>query len=222
MATTSIYCRTNGQIVSGTTDPTDAEFYRQAILVHTFKDVFGHVVAAEDSLLTTAGEIFYSSSSASEPECARDYHMGSSDGCNGCWSPDPASAIGEYVGVRFASPVTVTGFRFASGVYSGAHCPYGDGPCAYPTAFTLEASNNETDWTTLLSITDFTGMRVATQSLFDGEGSSWWDGGTSLSDRLDVANDHAYLAYRMVITAFSPDEKGRYNISELIFYGTAA
>jgi len=73
----------------------------------------------------------------------------------------------------------------------------------------------------LLDISNFTGMRVATESIFSAEGSSWWDGGVSLSDRLDVSNDHAYLAYRMVISAFSPDKYGRYNISELVFYGTA-
>lgn len=220
MATT-IYCRTNGQVVSGCTDPTQAEFYREAILVRAFKDVFGHVLAAEDTLLRTPGEVFFSTSSAPEPACARNFYMGGSDGNNGCWAPEPADAANEYVGVRFASPVTVTGFQFASGVFSGAHCPYGAGPCAYPTAFRLEASNDETAWTTLLSLTGFTGMRVAETSLFAGEGSTSWDGGISLSDRLDVPNDHAYLAYRLVITAFSPDDQGRYNISELIFYGTA-
>jgi hypothetical protein len=220
MASTSIYCRTGGQVVTASTDPARTDFYRDAILVHTFKDVFGHVTAAEDVLLRTAGEVFYSTTSAPEPGCARDFYMGSADGANGCWAPNPPSATQEYVGVRFATPVTVTGFRFASGVFSGAHCPYGYGPCAYPTDFALEASNDETHWSRLLSVTNFSGMRVAEESLFTGEGSSWWDGGTSLSDRLDVANDHAYLAYRMVITGFSPDDKGRYNISELIFYGT--
>ena len=135
--------------------------------------------------------------------------------------PDPPSATPEYVGVRFSVPVVVTGFQFASGVSSSDDAPYGDGPCAFPTAFTLEASNDETNWTPLLHLTNFTGMRVADKSLFSYEGSSWWDGGVSLSDRLDVPNDHAYLAYRLVITAFSPDKNGQYNIAELLFYGTA-
>jgi hypothetical protein len=220
MASSSIYCRTNGQIVSGTADPAKVAFYSEAILVHTFKDVFGHVTAAEDILLRTSGEVFYSTTSTLEPECARNFYI-HGDGSNGCWSPDPPSATSEYVGVRFSTPVLVTGFQFASGVSSGASCPYGVGPCAYPTDFRLEASNDETDWTQLLSMTQFAGMRVVTESVFSGEGTRSWDGGTSLSDRLDVVNDHAYLAYRLVIEGFSPDDQGRYNISELIFYGTA-
>lgn len=220
MVTTSIYCRTDGRIVTGSTDPTQADFYREAILVHAFKDVFGHVTAAEGLLLHTDGEVFYSTTSAPEPECARNFALGGADGRNGCWAPSPTSATPEYVGVRFATPIVVTGFQFASGLFSGAHCPYGAGPCAYPTDFRLEASNNETDWTVLLSMSGFTGMRVAEQSLFSDEWSASWNGGVSLSDRLDVANDHAYLAYRLVIEGFSPDDQGRYNISELVFYGT--
>ena len=155
------------------------------------------MTAGEDSLLLTEGEVFSSTSSAADPAYAHNFYIGSSDGQNGCWAPDPPTATPEYVGVRFTVPITVTGFQFASGVYSSAKAPYGVGPCAYPTAFRLEASNDETNWTPLLDISNFTGMRVATQSIFSAEGSSWWDGGVSLSDRLDVSNDHAYLAYRM-------------------------
>jgi len=220
MGTSIIYSRTGGQLAV-TADPSLPAFYRDALLVHTFKDVIGHVTAGEDSLLLTEGEVFSSTSSAADPAYAHNFYIGSSDGQNGCWAPDPPTATPEYVGVRFTVPITVTGFQFASGVYSSAKAPYGVGPCAYPTAFRLEASNDETNWTPLLDISNFTGMRVATQSIFSAEGSSWWDGGVSLSDRLDVSNDHAYLAYRMVISAFSPDKYGRYNISELVFYGTA-
>lgn len=219
MATT-IYCRTDGRIVTGSTDPTQADFYREAILVHAFKDVFGHVPAADGVLLRTDGEVFYSTTSAPEPEYARNFALGGADGRNGCWAPNPATATSEYVGVRFTEPVVVTGFQFASGLSSGIHCPYGAGPCAYPTDFRLEASNDETNWTELLAMTGFTGMRVASDSLFGDEWTESWDGGVSLSDHLDLANDHAYLAYRLVIEGFSPDDKGRYNISELIFYGT--
>ena len=221
MGTSTIIYNRTGTSLTVTSDPTQPAFYRDALLVHTFRDVIGHVPAGEDSLLLTDGEVFYSTSSAADPSYAHNFYMGSSDGVNGCWTPDPPDATSEYVGVRFTVPITVTGFQFASGVFSSDKAPYGVGPCAYPTAFTLEASNDETTWTQLLSLTNFTGMRVATESLFASEGSSWWDGGVSLSDRLDVANDHAYLAYRMVVGAFSPDKYGRYNISELIFYGTA-
>jgi hypothetical protein len=220
MGTTIIYSRYGDQVTTSA-DATQPAFYRDAILVHTFQDVFGHVTAADDALLRTDGEVFYSTSSSLEPEYARNFYLGGADGQNGCWAPDPASAIPEYVGVRFAVPVTVTGFQFATGLASNDDCPYATGPCAYPTAFSLEASNDESNWTELLSMTDFTGMRVATQTLFDNEDPAWWEKGVSLSDRLDVPNDHAYLAYRLVITAFKPDVYGRYNISELLFYGTA-
>jgi hypothetical protein len=217
---TIIYSLSGGQVTTSA-DATTPAFYRDALLVHTFKDVFGHVTAAEAGLLHTDGEVFYSSTSSYEPEYARNFYIGSADGQNGCWAPEPATAIPEYVGVRFTVPVTVTGFQFASGLHNASQCPYGTGPCAYPTAFTLEASNDDRNWTVLLSMTHFTGMRVATESLFDYEESFWWDGGVSLSDRLDVPNQHAYLAYRLAITAFKPDIYGRYNISELLFYGTA-
>lgn len=217
---TIIYSLSGGQVTTSA-DATTPAFYRDALLVHTFKDVFGHVTAAEDGLLHTDGEVFYSSTSSYEPEYARNFYIGSADGQNGCWAPEPATATPEYVGVRFTVPVTVTGFQFASGLHNASQCPYGTGPCAYPTAFTLEASNDDRNWTVLLSMTHFTGMRVATESLFDYEESFWWDGGVSLSDRLDVPNQHAYLAYRLAITAFKPDIYGRYNISELLFYGTA-
>jgi len=219
MATT-VYCRTDGRLVTASTDPTQAAFYRDTILVHRFKDVFGHVTAAEGALLRVDGEVFYSTTSAPEPAYARNFALGGADGRNGCWAPNPANAAPEYVGVRFSEPVTVTGVQFASGLASGSYCPFGAGPCAYPTDFRLEAANDATNWTVLLTMTGFTGMRVATESLYSDEWTASWDGGVSLSDRLDVANDHAYLAYRLVIEGFRPDNKGRYNISELIFYGT--
>lgn len=221
MATSSIIYSRTGEQLTVTADPSQPAFYRNALLVHTFKDVIGHVTADEDRLLGTDGTVFYSTSSATNPEYARNFYIGSSDGENGCWAPDPPSATPEYVGVRFSVPVTVTGFQFASGVFNADKAPYGVGPCAYPTAFRLEASNDETDWTALLTVSDFTGMRVIDSSIFPYEDSYWWDGGMSLSDRLDVPNDHAYLVYRMVISAFSPDKYGRYNISELVFYGRA-
>lgn len=219
MATSSIIYSRSGDRLTVTADPARRDFYRDALLVHTFKDVIGHVTADEDNLLRTDGTVFFSTSSATAPSYAHNFYLGSSDGNNGCWAPDPPSATPEYVGVRFTVPVTVTGFQFASGVLNADKAPYGVGPCAYPTAFRLEASNDEASWTELLAITDFTGMRVIDTSIFAYEHSYWWDGGQSLSDRLDVPNDHAYLAYRMVITAFSPDKYGRYNISELVFYG---
>lgn len=219
MATTRIYSETDGQ-VTASADPASLAFYRDALLVHAFKDVSGHVVAGEDALLTTEGEVFYSSTSSLEPECARNFFLGGADGFNGCWAPEPPSAVPEYVGVRFAVPVTVTGFQFSSGLHDNTACPGGVGPCAYPTSFALEASNDEINWTRLLAVSGFTGMRVATESIFANEYSQWWDGGVSVSDRLDLDNDHAYLAYRLVVYAFSPDIEGRYNIAELVFYGS--
>jgi len=162
MATSSIIYSRSGDRLTVTTDPARRDFYRDALLVHTFKDVIGHVPADEDNLLRTDGTVFSSTSSATDPSYAHNFYLGSSDGNNGCWAPDPPNATPEYVGVRFSVPVTVTGFQFASGVLNADKAPYGVGPCAYPTAFRLEASNDETSWTELLAITDFTACASST------------------------------------------------------------
>ena len=221
--TSAVVLHQTGQtIAAAVPDPAATTFYRDVLLIHRFKDAFGHVPADEDALLLTEGEVFYSTSGAYGADRVHNFTVGNSDGRNGCWAPDPCNAVPEYVGVRFAVPVRVTGFQFASGVFSGLHCPFGYGPCAYPTDFSLEASNDESNWTTLYCAAAFAGMRVVDHSPFADEESDWWDGGVSLSDRLDLANDHAYRSYRLVVTGFKPDENGDYNVSELIFYGVSA
>ncbi len=40
-----------------------------------------------------------------------------------------------------------------------------------------------------------------------------------LSDRMDVPNDHFFLAYRLRVEDAVTDVNGYYNVSELIFYG---
>ena len=55
----------------------------------------------------------------------------------------------------------------------------------------------------LYAAADFAGMRVASQSPFFDEGSSWWEDGVYLSDRLDIPNDHFYRSYRLVVTDFT-------------------
>ena len=221
--TSAIVLHQTGQSIAAVTpDPATTTFYRDVLLIHRFKDTFGHVPADEDALLRIEGEVFYSSSGVPGPEDVHNLSVGNSDGRNGCWAPDPRNACPEYVGVRFAAPVRVTGFQFASGVFSAAHCPFGYGPCAYPTDFSFEASNDESHWTTLYTATAFTGIGVTAKSPFFDEESDWWDGGVSLSDRLDLANDHSYRSYRLVVTGFKPDANGDYNVSELIFYGVSA
>ena len=222
MTSAVILHRTGQTIAAVAPDPTATTFYRDLLLVHRFKDAFGHVPADDGSLLLIDGEVFFSTSGVYGPEDVHTFSVGSSDGQNGCWAPDPRDAVPEFVGVRFAVPVRVTAFQFASGLFSAEYCPFGYGPCAYPTDFSLEASNDELDWTTLFSAAAFAGMRVATQSPFADEESDWWDGGVFLSDRLDLANDHAYRSYRLVVTGFRPDVDGNYNVSELIFYGASA
>lgn len=220
MAGSVIYHRIDAAVAAVTPDASEPQLYRDVLFVRRLDDVCGHVVADEDGLLAASGEVFYSSSGLPEPEAAFDRSIGGGDGYNGCWSPDPGDATAEYVGVRFAVPVRVTGFQFASDVASHAACPGGTGPCACPTGFALQASNDEAGWTTLLEVADFAGMSVGTQSPFDADLPQWWDGGVFVSDRLDVDNDHYYLAYRMVVSAFKPDLDGNYNVAELLFYGS--
>lgn len=221
--TSSVVLYQTGQTLAAVApDPAATAFYRDLLLVHRLNDAFGHVPADEDALLRVEGEVFYSTSGVYGPEDVHTFSVGGSDGRNGCWAPDPRHAVPEYVGVRFAVPVRVTGFQFASGLFSAASCPFECGPCACPTDFSLEASNDESHWTRLFSAAAFAGMRVATASPFADESSDWWDGGVFLSDRLDVANDHAYRSYRLVVTGFKPDKDGNYNVSELIFYGASA
>ncbi|MHC1791443.1 hypothetical protein [Solidesulfovibrio sp.] len=222
MTSAVVYHQIGRDVAAVAPDPAATTLYRDLLLVHRLNDVFGHVPADEDALLLTGGEVFYSSSGVYGPEDAHNFTVGSSDGQNGCWSPDPRNAAPEYVGVRFTGPVRVTGFQFASGLFSADYCPFGYGPCAHPTEFSLEASNDEIAWTTLFSVAAFAGMRVATRSPFFDEDSAWWDGGVFVSDRLDVANDHSYRSYRLVVTGFKPDRDGNYNVSELIFYGASA
>ncbi len=219
METTVVYYRQDGQVLAARPDPSRPEFYRDNILVRRFTDVFGHVPAEEDALLWTEGQVFFSTTGVHEPEWARDFYMGDADGKNGCWAPSPRNAVPQYVGVRFGVPVRVTGFQFASGVGGTVNCPFASSPCGHPTAFVLEASNDETNWVPLLTVAAV-GMRVAVKSLFAYEDDSYWDGGVGLSDRMDVPNDAHFLAYRMVVTAFKPDIRGNYNVSELVFYGT--
>jgi hypothetical protein len=222
MTSSVVYYQTGQDVAAVVPNPARSDFYRDLLLVHGFRDVYGHVTADADVIIMAQGEVFYSTNGVFGPEDVRSFSVGSSDGLNGCWSPDPRNAVPEYVGVRFADPVRVTGFQFSSGFFNSDYCPFGYGPCAYPTDFLLQASNDESDWTTLYAAADFAGMRVASQSPFFDEGSSWWEDGVYLSDRLDIPNDHFYRSYRLVVTDFAPDRNGNYNISELIFYGVSA
>lgn len=219
MAGTVIYQQTGDAVALAVPDPSSADFYRDYILVRRFEDVFGHVVADEDGLVMTRGEVFYSTCGVYEPSGVRNLRVGNGDGLNACWSPDPRNATPEYVGVRFTQPARITGFQFSTSYLDCSDCAYGAGPCGYPTAFSLEGSNDETSWTTLLSLSGFTGMRISEVSPYPTENTSWWADGVFLSDRLDLANDHYFLAYRMVVSAFKPDKNGYYNIAELVFYG---
>jgi|GEM_PF-1188746 len=219
MASSVVYYRTGDQIVSVPPDPSGPAFYRDLLLVHRFRDVFGHVGGGTDGLVMVPGEVFCSTSGVYEPETIRDFSVGNGDGVNGCWSPNPRNAVPEHVGVRFAAPVRITGFQFATALPAASFCQNSWAPCGHPTDFALEASNDEVNWTPLLSMTGFAGMRVAEDSPYPEEDCSWWDDGVFLSDRLDVANDHFFLAYRMVVAAFKPDRKGNYSVAELVFYG---
>jgi hypothetical protein len=217
-----VYHQTGARVLAETPDPASAAFYGDNILIRRFEDVYGHVVAPTDGLIMTAGETFCSTSGGDDATYVRNFRIGGGDGQNGCWCPDPRNATPEYVGVRFETPVRVTGLQFATDMFSGDDCPFGAGPCGHPTAFALEASNDEASWTTLLRLSDFTGMRVALESPYATEDASRWMDGVFLSDRLDVANDRYFLAYRLVVTAFKPDSNGFYNIAELVFYGSLA
>lgn len=222
MAGTIVYHRAGDRVIPAVPDPARPEFYRDCLFVHRFGDVFGHVVAGEDGLVTTRGEVFFSSCGVYEPSGVRNLRIGTGDGLNACWSPDPRDATPEFVGVRFEAPVRITGFQFSTSFISCEACAFGAGPCGHPTAFSLEASNDETAWTTLLDLSGFTGMRVTGTSPYPTENTSWWSDGVFLSDRLDVPNDHSYLAYRLVVRDFKPDRNGNYNVSELVLYGAFA
>ena len=222
MTSSVVYYQTGQGVAAVAPDPVQTDFYRDLLLVHRFRDAFGPVADNADVLVMAQGEVFYSTNGVFGPEDVRNFYVGNGDGQNGCWSPDPRNAAPEYVGVRFVHPVRVTGFQFASGVVNGTYCPFGYGPCAYPTDFLLQASSDGSEWTTLFAAAGFAGMRVATQSPFYDEGSSWWQDGVFLSDRLDIPNDHFYHSYRLLVTGFKPDSQGCYNITELIFYGVSA
>jgi len=221
MESVSIYSRSGDAVTMVAPDATAPELYRDLLFVRRFNDVFGHVPADEDRVVRTSGEVFYSTNGAYEPWSVRNQMIGQGDMINGCWRPDPKNAVPEYVGARFTEPLKVTGFQFACSVSDERiYCPCGSGPCANPTSFTLEGSNDEANWTTLLDIKDFTGMRMVYDSPYDDEDCSWWDPAVFLSDRMDIPDSHYFLAYRMVISDFKPDIYGTYLVSELVLYGT--
>ena len=220
MESLSLYSRTGDAVSLVVPDASDPELYRDLLFVRRFGDVFGHVPADQDGLILTEGEVFYSSSAVPEPEAVRNLMIGNGDLVNGCWSPDPRNAVPEYVGVRFTQPARVSGFQFACAIANeNYYCPCGSGPCGTPTSFTLEGSNDEVNWTTLLDMQDFTGMRLTYESPYADEDTSWWDPAVFLSDRMDIADSHYFLAYRMVVTDFKPDINGNYLVSELVLYG---
>uniref|UniRef100_I2PYN6 F5/8 type C domain-containing protein n=1 Tax=Desulfovibrio sp. U5L TaxID=596152 RepID=I2PYN6_9BACT len=214
-----LYHQTEGGILTVAPDLSAPDVYRDLLFVRRPEDVFGHVPADEDGLILTRGEVFYSSCGVVEPAAVRNRSIGNGNMENACWSPDPRNAVPEYVGVRFDQPARVTGFQFATNVSSAVNCPYGAGPCGHPTGFALEGSDDEANWTRLLAMTDFTGMREAHQSPFPTENASWWADGVFLSDRMDIADSHYFLAYRLVVSAFKPDIHGNYSIVELVLYG---
>jgi len=222
MTSSLVYYQTGSTFASATLDPAQSALYRDLFVCHRFRDACGHVPADEDALLWVEGEVFYSTCGVPGPQAVNSLSVGSSDGRNGCWSPDPRNAVPECVGVRFETPIRVTAFQFASGLFSNYDCPYDYGPCACPTDFRFEASNDETNWTTLYAATDYGGMQVAKASPFYDEPSDYWDDGVFLSERLDLDNPHYYLSYRLVVSAFKPDRNDNYNISELVFYGRTA
>ncbi|QLA17699.1 hypothetical protein [Desulfolutivibrio sulfoxidireducens] len=199
-------------------DAAERTLYQDHLLVHEFVDIWGYVAREEDGLLQVEGTLFSSSCGSAWP-LANDFLIGGTDGKNGSWVPSPQGALSEYVGVRFVRPLRVTGFQFSSGVYRPARCPDGVGPCAYPRAFVLEASSDESAWTELLSVTGFRGMRVTDASPFPDEDLSGYADRIFLSDRMDVPNDHFFLAYRLRVEDAVTDVNGYYNVSELIFYG---
>jgi len=215
-----VYHQTSDGFFPVVPDPSKPEFYRDLLLTRRFEDVFGHVPADEDGLILTRGQVFYSTCGVTEPEAVRNRMIGNGDMENACWSPDPRNATPEYVGVRFEQPALVTGFQFATSVSDTENCPFRAGPCGHPTSFALEGSNDEANWTPLLEMTRFTGMHTTFTSPFPTENCSWWSDGVFLSDRLDIADSHYFLAYRMVVSAFKPDIYGNYSLGELVLYGT--
>ena len=222
MPSALVYYQTGSTVAAAALDPAQTAFYRDLLVRHRFRDALGHVPGDDDALLWVEGEVFYSTCGVPGPHSVHSFSVSSSDGRNGCWAPDPKNAVPEFVGVRFTTPIRITAFQFASGLFSNHYCPYGYGPCACPTDFRFEASNDEVSWTTLYAATDYGGMRVATASPFYDEPADYWDDGVFLSERLDCDNDHYYLSYRLVVSAFKPDKNGNYNISELVFYGRTA
>jgi hypothetical protein len=222
MTSSLVYYQTGSTVAAAALDPAQTDLYRDLLLRHRFLDAFGRVPADEDALLWVEGEVFYSTCGVPGPFAVNTFSVGHSDGYNGCWAPDPRNAVPEFVGVRFETPLRITSFQFASALFNGLHCPYGHGPCACPTAFRLEASNDDVQWTTLYAAENYGGMKVAAVSPFYDEPSTSWKNGVFLSERLDLQNDHYYTSYRFVVLAFKPDKNGNYNVSELVFYGRAA
>lgn len=214
-----LYHHTPTGLVPVVPDAADPQFYRDLLFTRRFGDLFGHVTADADGLVMTRGEVFYSTLGVDDADGARNLMIGNGDRNNACWAPDPRSAVPEYVGVRFAAPLRATGLQFACNASSSYSCLYEAAPCGYPTAFSLEGSNDEENWTSLLTMAAFTGMRVTFTSPYPAEDCSWWDDGVFLSDRLDIVDPHYFLAYRMTVSAFKPDKYGNYNISELVLYG---
>jgi hypothetical protein len=212
------YHLTDAGVSRSLPDAAERALYQDHLIVHRFGDIWGYVAREDDGLLLVEGTLFSSSCGSSWP-LANNFLIGGTDGKNGSWVPSPQGTLSEYVGVRFETPLRVTGFQFSSGVYRPARCPGEVGPCAYPSSFVLEASDDETAWTELLSMTGYRGMRVTDASPFPDEDLSPYAGRIFLSDRMDVQNDHFFLAYRMRIEDAVTDVNGYYNVSELIFYG---
>jgi len=202
-------------VVRADLDPSSKGFYQEHVLVRTFKDVFGAPEEASGLILRQA-ETFYSSNSSAWPLFFN--QSLSTDGRNGCWIPDPADAAGESLGVRFDRPVEVTAFRFASGVRLDSDCPQG-APCSYPSSFSLEGSNDGSNWSTLLFVEDFHDMEIAESSPFEGDYVSSFGGHIFLSGRLEVPAPGWFLSYRMRVLDFKPNASGGFNVSELVFYG---
>lgn len=216
------YHLTTAAVSRALPDPLERTLYQNHLIVHRFGEAWGYVPRQDPGLLALEGTLFSSSCSTYWP-LANDLYIGGTDGVNGSWTPQPRGALPEYVGVRFAAPLRVTGFQFSCGVKELAVCPYAAGPCAYPSTFVLEASNDETQWTPLLAVANYRAMRIATASPFPGEQLTASERGrVFLSDLMDVSNDAFYLAYRMRILAAVTDLYGNYNVSELIFYGQNA
>ena len=219
MHSLALYRETAAGLATVTPDPYDPQYYRDLLLARSFDDVPGCVHADADRVCRTPGEVFYSSMDVEDPNEVHNFMIGNGDLYNGNWMPSPRNAVPEYVGLRFEEPVLVTGFQFSSTASISYNCPMSAAPCGYPTDFSLEGSNDEVEWTTLLSMTRFAGMRVTFSSPYYDEACDWWDDGVFLSDRMDIADPRHFLAYRMVVRAFKPNIKGIYNVAELVLYG---